>query len=658
MQKEIQELSELREKLLTWSHAYYNKDQPVVSDEIFDQAFARCLELEDKYPEQYDSCSPTQRVGAQVSADSPALKHEVAMLSLSNCFNISEINDFLLRSKKILQKPLSLCCEPKLDGLAINITYKNGILASVATRGDGEYGEDITHSAKTIRTLPLRLITEHPPKLLEVRAEVLMFKADFCEMNKKLVAKQKKPFANPRNAAAGSLRQLDPSVAAARPLSFIAYGIGFNEQKVTTHVDCLALLRSFGLPTIDNFKLVSNLEEIEFYIEEIANKREILPYQIDGVVIKFNNFSEQQQLGRVQRSPKWATAYKFPAEQLPTIVDQINFQVGRTGVITPVAVVKPVSVGGVTVSNITLHNFSELRRKDVRLGDTVLVQRAGDVIPELVSVIHELRPASSQIVPLPQLCPVCGSNLLQNPGEVAWRCSNQMQCPAQFKASLAHFCSKKGLNIKGLGESITDKLIDLNLVRSLPDIFELSFQEWLQVPGFAAKSAKNAVNSLQVAKNTKLSRLIYALGIKHVGEATASILAEAARNDIAWFEEVSVTELQNLPDVGPQVASSIVAYFQSEIGQNTIARLMACGFVFAEPNKFTVSIAITGKFPGFSRAELTERFQEKGIKVASSVSSKVAVLVAGDDSGLKIKKAKELGIEVIDLATAETRYLL
>lgn len=658
MQAEISELLELRKQLSIWSHAYYNLAQPIVADSVFDQAFKRCLELEGKYPEQADLCSPTQRVGAPVSSDMPTIRHSRPMLSLSNCFNLSDIDDFLDRAKKIINQTPDLCCEPKLDGLAINITYRNGRLVSVATRGDGEFGEDITHSAKTIKTLPLKLITDCPPELLEVRAEVIMFKTDFEEMNAKLLQNKQKTFANPRNAAAGSLRQLDPSITAQRPLSFIVYGIGHVEGiTIASHSEALDWLQQLGLPIVENYALARNIADIDNYIQKIATERNNLTYQIDGVVIKFNKIQDQQQLGRVQRSPRWATAYKFPAEQVPTVVQAIKFQVGRTGVITPVALVTPVTVAGVVVSNITLHNFSELKRKDVRIGDTVLVQRAGDVIPEVVSVVIDLRSNTTAEVSLLDCCPACNTVLVQNAGEVAWRCPNQTECPAQFKALLAHFCSKKALNVKGVGESVTDKLIDLGLVNTIPDLFQISFSQWLQLPGFAAKSAKNASAAVAAAKQTKLSRLIFALGIRHVGEATAITLAEAADNNISWLLSAKNEELQALPDIGPQVASSIISYVNSNNGRQTITKLLELGFSFTESVKFSKVVAITGKFPGLSRSDLTEQLQAKGIKVASAISVKVEVLIAGDDAGQKVKKAKALGIEVIDLSEARLRFL-
>lgn len=649
---EHKELLDLRIQLEKWNQAYYNLSSPIVDDPTYDAAFKRCLELESKYPELQDDMSPTNRVGAPVSSPK-TIKHIQSMLSLSNVFDNSELEDFYIRCKKNLNHTPMLCCEPKFDGLAINITYKNGRLASVVTRGDGEQGEDITHAAKTIRTLPL--VLNQIPETLEIRAEVIMLKSDFIKMNHMLAQKNQKVFANPRNAAAGSLRQLDPKVTAKRPLSFFCYGIGhISKNLFSQHSEYLSWLKQLGLP-VANYHVANSLEGAIKYLNEMASIRESLSFQIDGIVFKCDTVSDQISLGRVQRSPRWATAYKFPAEQACTIVENIRFQVGRTGVITPVVEVRPVFVGGVTVKNITLHNFSEMQRKDVRIGDSVIVQRAGDVIPELVEVILAQRPDNSEPITLPLNCPDCSSPIIQVADEIAWRCPNQQACKAQFKALLAHFCSKKAMNIKGLGETITDKLVDLSLVKTLPDIFELTLEQWLIVPGFAVKSAKQMLESVNAAKSTTLARMIFALGIRHVGEVTAVTLANASQGNLDWFKTASVEKLQLLPDIGPQVAHSVVEYLQNNVG--VLEDLVALGCYWPKPEMLNRTIAITGKFPGLSRSKIVEQFAQKGIKVSSTVSTKVEVLLAGDDAGSKLKKAESLGLEIINYNDALERYL-
>lgn len=659
MQTEVKELLDLRQKLASWSHAYYNLSEPLVSDLVFDTAYTRLLELEQKFPEYKDICSPTNRVGAPVSANQPTLTHKIPMLSLSNCFSYEDVNDFYKRCRKTVLGNIELCCEPKFDGLAVNITYEKGRLIKAATRGDGITGEDITHAMRTIRSLPLILLTDNPPDLLEVRGEVLMLKQDFAKMNLELEASGQKTFANPRNAAAGSLRQLDPSVSATRPLRFYCYSIGFISQELfTTHAEYLAWFAHVGLPTAGLEQVCTDIAEAEQYLSKLSEQRPTLPYEIDGIVLKCNKLSIQQKLGSIQKSPRWATAYKFPAEQQSTKVTDIMFQVGRTGVITPVVRVMPIFVGGVTVTNITLHNFSEWRRKDVRIGDTVLVQRAGDVIPEVVRVLDELRPKELEMLAAPTTCPVCATKLVQIAGEIAWRCPAQTHCPAQFKALLAHFCSKKALNIKGLGESITDKLVEENLVKSLSDIFRLDFKVWLNLPGFAAKSAKNMVLAIDAAKVTTLQRLLYALGIRHVGEATAATLADAANGDIAWFTKVSISELQQLPDIGPQVAAAVSEYFQKEHGILLVQELLDLGLQFKSVKAHTSVVAITGKFAGISRSDLAAKLQAQGVLVVNTISKKVDVLLAGTDAGSKIKKAQEQGIEIIDADEAKKRYFI
>ena len=648
--------AELRREIEHHNYLYYVNDAPEISDAEFDRLFRELQELERRYPSLATPDSPTQRVGAKVEGDFAPVAHALPMLSLNNAFSEEEVTAFDRRVREgVGLEHVEYAAEPKFDGLAISITFEDGLLTVGATRGDGYTGEDVTANLRTIRSIPLRLATAHPPRLLEVRGEVVMLKKDFEAINRKMVERGEKPLVNPRNAAAGALRQKDPGMTAARPLSFFAYALGRFEgtglpgDRHSHQIDFLAELR---LPVSPHRKVVRGAEGLLGYYRDIGAKRPSLPYDIDGVVYKVNEVKLQEKLGFVSRAPRFALAHKFPAEEAETEVLGIEVQVGRTGALTPVARLKPVFVGGVTVTNATLHNEDEVHRKDVRVGDTVIVRRAGDVIPEVARVRVEKRPPGTVIFKLPAKCPVCHSRVERLEGEAVARCTAGLFCPAQRKQAILHFASRRAMDIEGLGEKLVDQLVDNEIVKTPADIYDLSVETLAGMERMGEKSAANLVAAIDRGRNTTLARFIYALGIRNVGESTARDLARAF-GDIHELMDGDEARYQQVPDVGPVVAQSIEAFFKEPHNRKIVEALLDAGLKLERPAAAAGGLAgktfvLTGKLPNLTREEAEERIVAAGGKMAGSVSKKTAYVVVGADPGSKYEKARELGIPVLD----------
>jgi DNA ligase (NAD+) len=653
----VAELSELLER---YNHRYHALDDPEVPDAEYDKLMVELRALESRYPELLDPHSPSQRVGAAPVLAFGTVRHRVAMLSLDNAFSPDEVRDFDRRIHERLEhaRALRYSAEPKLDGLAFSALYEDGRFVQGATRGDGETGEDITPNLRTIPALPLRLRADGAPRMLEVRGEVFMPLAGFERFNREALARNEKPYVNPRNAAAGSLRQLDPRMTAARPLDLFIYGVGYVEggELPPHHGEMLQQLRRWGFKICPQSRVVESIDECLQYFHDMGAARASLPYQIDGVVYKVDDISLQRQLGFVSRAPRWAIAHKFPAEEALTTVRGIEFQVGRTGALTPVARLEPAFVGGVTVSNATLHNMDELTRKDVRVGDTVVIRRAGDVIPEVVRVLLERRVAGAALAVLPSVCPVCGSPVVREQDQAVARCTGGRSCAAQRKEEIKHFASRRALDIQGLGDKLVDQLVDRDWVRTPADLFELRAAQLATLDRFGEKSAQKLESALAAAKHTSLPRFLYALGIRDVGEATAAALAHYF-GDVASLRVASVEEVQRVPDIGPVVASNVVAYFSDSGNAAIVDRLLAAGVSWP---RLEVKIAtgemsgktfvLTGTLSGMTRDAAREAIAARGGKVSGSVSKKTHYVVAGADSGSKLAKALELGITVLDEA--------
>jgi DNA ligase (NAD+) len=650
----------LQTELARLEHAYYVLDTPLLPDAEYDRLYRELLDIEAAHPDWITPDSLSQRVGGAALDSFMSVKHAVPMLSLQNAFDDAELIHFDRRCREgIQQTHVVYAGELKFDGLAISLRYENGLLVQAATRGDGSSGEDVTANIKTIRAIPLRLTGNTVPAVLEVRGEVFMYLADFAKMNQEAARLGEKEFANPRNAAAGSLRQLDSKVTAKRPLSFFAYGVGVCEPQVwlpQTHSQLLDQYLALGLPVCSERKILHSVEEMLQFYRDIGAKRDGLPYDIDGIVYKVNAFAQQAELGFVSRAPRFALAHKYPAQEALTTVLGIDVQVGRTGAITPVARLAPVEVGGVTVTNATLHNEDEVRRKDVRIGDTVVVRRAGDVIPEVVSVVLERRPNDTNAFEMPSRCPVCDSHIERLADEAIARCSGGLFCGAQRKQALIHFAHRRAMDIEGLGEKIVDQLVDNNLVRTPADLYRLGFTAIANLERMGEKSADNLIQAINQSRNTTLARFIFALGIRHVGETTAKDLANHYR-DMHSLMDATGEDLLTVRDVGPVVADSITGFMQEPHNREVIEQLLASGMVLSVEEK-KVSAAVTGKtfvltgtLPTLSRDEAKERLERAGAKVAGSVSKKTDYVVAGDDAGSKLTKAEELGVKVIDEAT-------
>ena len=647
----------LQKELARLEHAYYVLDTPLLPDSEYDRLYRELLEIEAAHPEWVTSESLSQRVVGAALKEFNSVEHVVPMLSLNNAFEDAELIAFDRRCREGLEvKQVNYAGELKFDGLAISLRYENGSLVRAATRGDGASGEDVTANIKTVRAIPLRLLGKNIPAVLEIRGEVFMYLEDFQKMNQLAAAQGEKEFANPRNAAAGSLRQLDSKITAKRPLSFFAYGLGALEPQSwlpATHTELLNRYADLGLPVCSERKVLKSVEEMLAFYHEIEAKRDSLPYDIDGIVYKVNSIAEQNALGFVSRAPRFALAHKFPAQEALTTVLGIDVQVGRTGAITPVARLAPVEVGGVTVTNATLHNEDEVKRKDVRIGDTVTVRRAGDVIPEVVSVIKERRPKGAAEFVMPTRCPVCDSHIERLADEAVARCSGGLFCGAQRKQALIHFAHRRALDIEGLGEKIVDQLVDQNLVRTPADLYRLGFSALANLERMGDKSADNLIQAINQSRNTTLARFIFALGIRHVGETTAKDLANHYQSMHALMD-AGLEDLLTVKDVGPVVADSIVSFMEEAHNREVIEQLLASGMQLSVEKK-VISAAVAGKtfvltgtFPSLSRDQAKDLLEKAGAKVAGSVSKKTDYVVAGADAGSKLTKAEELGITVID----------
>ena len=650
--------AELRELLNRYNHRYHALDDPEVPDAEYDRLMLELRGIENQYPQLVTDESPTQRVGTAPVSAFAAVRHRVPMLSLENAFTDDQARDFDRRVRERLENDRSIryTAEPKLDGLAISALYENGNFVRGATRGDGESGEDITQNLKTIGALPLIIRAADIPKMLEVRGEVFMPIAGFKRFNQEATERGEKTYVNPRNAAAGSLRQLDPRMTAARPLDLFIYGIGYVEggDLPKHHGQLLQLLRRWGFKICPESRVVESIDACLGYYREMGDARSKLPYQIDGVVYKVDDMDLQRQLGFISRAPRWALAHKFAAEEALTTVRQIEFQVGRTGALTPVARLEPVFVGGVTVSNATLHNMDELTRKDVREGDTVVIRRAGDVIPEVVRVLPERRVAGASPIELPATCPVCASAVVREDDQAVARCSGGRACAAQRREEIKHFASRRALDIQGLGDKLVDQLVERDWVRNAADLFLLEAAQLATLDRMGEKSAQKLQSFIARAKHTTLPRFLYALGIRDVGEATALGLAQYF-GDVAALRRAPADEIQRIPDVGPVVARNVAAYFSDADNSAIVDRLLASGINWPAVDAQRSSNAwaghtfvLTGTLVAMTRDQAQEAILLRGGKVSGSVSKKTHYVVAGADAGSKLKKAQELGIRVLD----------
>jgi DNA ligase (NAD+) len=658
--KAAKRVAELKETLERYNYRYHALDDPEVPDAEYDRLMLELRALETQHPALLTPDSPTQRVGAAPVAAFGAVKHRLPMLSLDNAFSDDDVRDFDRRIRERLERegPIRYAAEPKLDGLAVSARYENGVFVQGATRGDGETGEDITLNLKTIKALPLKLRADRPPRVLEVRGEVFMPLAGFERFNREAIARGEKSFVNPRNAAAGSLRQLDPRLTAARPLDLFIYALGIVEggELPTQHSETLKALRHWGFKICPQSRVVTGADGCLNYYHEMGEQRAKLPYQIDGVVYKVDDLELQRTLGFVSRAPRWAIAHKFPAEEALTTVRGIEFQVGRTGALTPVARLEPVFVGGVTVSNATLHNMDELTRKDVRVGDTVIVRRAGDVIPEVVKVLPERRVAGARLVTLPSHCPVCGSPVVREADQAVARCTGRLICPAQRKEEIKHFASRRALDIQGLGDKLMEQLVDGDWVRTPADLFELKTEQLATLERMGEKSAQKLQAAILASKHTTLPRFLYALGMRDVGEATALALAQHF-GDIAALRHAGEDEIQRVPDVGPVVAKNVAAYFRDPGNAAVVDRLLANGITWPAPAPVSSdaklagkTFVLTGTLQALTREAAEEAIVQLGGKVSGSVSKKTHYVVVGADAGSKLKKAQQLGIAVLDEA--------
>lgn len=654
-----QQIDTLRQDLRRYEYEYHVLDNPTIPDAEYDRLFHQLKALEAAHPELITADSPTQRVGAKPLSGFAQIRHKIPMLSLDNAFSDEEFYAFVKRIEDRLirlPEPLTFCCEPKLDGLAVSILYVNGVLTQAATRGDGTTGEDITANIRTIRNIPLQLLMDNPPARLEVRGEVFMPHAGFERLNQLALEKGEKTFANPRNAAAGSLRQLDPKITSKRPLVLNAYSIGIAEgvDLPNTHYDRLQWLKSIGIPVNPEIRLCNGTDEVLDFYRDIQNKRSSLGYDIDGTVLKINDIALQEKLGFISKAPRWAIAYKFPAQEELTRLNDVEFQVGRTGAITPVAKLEPVFVAGVTVSNATLHNGDEIERLDIAIGDTVVIRRAGDVIPQIIGVLHDRRPADARPIIFPKTCPVCDSAIVRIEGEAVARCTGGLFCAAQRKEALKHFVSRKAMDIDGVGGKLIEQLVDRELVHTPADLFKLDLTTLTRLERMGTKSAENALASLEKAKNTTLARFIFALGIREVGEATALNLANHFKT-LEALQNADLEALQQVPDVGEVVANRILAFWHEPHNVAVVNDLIAQGVHWETvetkeviENRFKgKTVVLTGTLTQMGRNEAKALLQDMGAKVSGSVSAKTDFVIAGDAAGSKLIKAQELGVTVL-----------
>ena len=656
-----QQLTKLTNLIRQYNHEYYVLDQPSVPDAEYDRLMRELIAIETEHPELTAIDSPSQKVGGQALKAFTQVTHQLPMLSLDNVFSADEWQAFVKRIQDRLgsKQAFALCAEPKLDGLAVSLRYEQGVLVQAATRGDGTTGENITENIRTIKSIPLKLMGDSYPAILEVRGEVFMPKASFDKLNERAIAKDEKTFANPRNAAAGSLRQLDSKITAQRNLAFYAYGLGYVSDEgqtwlASSHFQRLEQLKTVGMPMCPEVKFLTNASECQAFYQDILNKRDDLSYEIDGTVLKVDDIALQEQLGFVARAPRWATAYKFPAQEEITLLEDVEFQVGRTGAITPVARLQPVFVGGVTVSNATLHNQDEINRLGLMVGDTVVIRRAGDVIPQVVSVVQDRRPEDAKVIEFPTSCPVCQSTVAKIEGEAVLRCTGGLICGAQRKEAIKHFASRKAFDIDGLGDKLVEQLVDEKLINTPADLFDLTELQISSLERMGQKSAQKLVTSLETAKTTTLARFIYALGIREVGEATAANLANHYLTLLA-VQNASLESLQQVPDVGEVVASNIVTFFKQETNLSVIEKLLKAGINWPEIEVKSAdqqplaeqTFVLTGTLSLMGRSEAKAKLQSLGAKVSGSVSAKTHYLVAGEKAGSKLTKAQDLGVEVL-----------
>lgn len=656
MKSSQKEIEHLKKKINEYNYQYYILDAPTISDAEYDLLFEKLRKIEAEHPELITQDSPTQRVGATPSKAFSEVKHSVPMLSLENAFSDEDVKNFDQRIHDRLddQRDIEYQCEPKLDGLAVTIFYEKGLLKFAATRGDGETGEDITANIRTISMIPLQLHGDDFPDQLEVRGEVFMSKKGFLALNERAKENNDKVFVNPRNAAAGSLRQLDSRVTAGRPLEIYFYGIGvYDDHRPPEKLsDIMSLFKKWGLRVNPEIKVVKGFDACIAYFNRLGQIRKDLPYEIDGVVYKVNSIRLQKELGFVSRAPRFALAHKYPSEEVTTIIEAVEFQVGRTGAITPVARLQPVFVHGVTVSNATLHNMDEIRRKDIHIGDTAYVRRAGDVIPEVVSVIPTLRPKGAKKIHLPKHCPVCHSNIEQIEGEAVARCTGGLFCSAQQKEAIKHFAGRRAMDIEGLGDKLADQLVELGKIKNVADLYYLSFETLANLDRMAEKSAQNILDALEKSKNTTFARFLLALGIRDVGEATAKQLANHYHLEDLF--SVSSEELQNIQDIGPVVSKHIVAFFAEKHNRDIVNKLIKAGIHWEVVEKTAVNtvlagqtFVLTGTLESMTRDEAKDKLEQLGAKVAGSVSKKTSYVVVGADAGSKLDKAKELNVPIM-----------
>lgn len=656
----LQKLAKLREQIRRYDYHYYVLDEPLVPDVEYDRCFRELQALEGQFPEFITADSPTQRVGAPPAKAFESLAHRQAMLSLGNVFTTEELQAFIKRATDRIDTSLQqlvFTCEPKLDGLAVNLTYENGNLVHAATRGDGMTGENVTNNIKTIAAVPLKLLSDNPPKLIEVRGEVFIPKAGFELFNERARQAGEKTFANPRNAAAGSLRQLNPEITAKRPLDIYCYGIGAYEGTPLpgSHFEQLQVLRMLGFRVSVENRQMQGLEGCLAYYNDMLERRASLPYEIDGVVYKIDSIKLQDELGYVARAPRFACAHKFPASEEMTEIISVDFQVGRTGALTPVARLRPVSVAGVTVSNATLHNMGEIERKGILIGDTVIIRRAGDVIPEVVSVVLEKRD-KTQAICLPEHCPVCGADVVLEEDEAVARCTGGLFCAAQLKRMIWHFASRKAMAIDGLGQGIIDQLVDFQLVKDVADLYNLERQQVVDLPRMGEKSADNLLQAIEHSKKTTFKRFLYALGIREIGEVSAGVLA-ACFSDADSLKNASEEQLMALRDIGPVGAWHISQFFSQGHNCDVIHKLLlsgvhwpveACARLDEQHPLYGKIVVLTGTLNSMSRDEAKSRLEAVGARVTGSVSAKTNFVIAGSEAGSKLDKANQLGVTVLD----------
>jgi DNA ligase (NAD+) len=647
-------IQKLRRLIQKYNEHYYILNAPLVEDMEYDRLFRELQQLEHEHPEFNAPDSPTQRIGAPAQTGFKPVQHKEAMLSLDNAFNSDEVHAFEKRIKGRLktQNSVQYICEPKIDGVAVNLLYQNGCLIQGATRGDGITGEDITQNIKTVSNIPHQLKGKSHPEFIEIRGEVYFTTTTFKALNERLIQINEKPFVNPRNAASGSLRQLDPKITAQRALSFFAHGYGQNTDALPfhTHEELLHLLSEWGIPYCPLIQKANDLSECLLYYERLQAMRNTLPYEIDGVVYKVNQLEMQIALGNSSRAPRWAIAHKFAAEEAQTQLISVEFQVGRTGILTPVARLNPIFVGGATIRNATLHNQNEIKRKDIRIGDFVMVRRAGDVIPEIVSVCHEIRPTHTKPIDLPEVCPVCKSPLSQIEGEAAIRCTGHLMCPAQRKANIAHFVSRHAMDIDGFGEKLIAQLVDRNLIQNVADLYTLTYDQLIGLERMGSRLVIKLLSQIKKSKDTTLSRFLYSLGIPSIGVTTAKKLADEFIH-LATLMQADKETLEKLQDIGPITAQHIYDFFRLPIHQNIIQKLQACGVHWTEKKPMQsnqlhgLTFVITGTLSLGTREEITTILQNRGAHVSSQVSKNTDYVIVGESPGSKLKKAQQLNVK-------------